>query len=127
MPVTISDTELCGIFIYFDLFEDPFSSSRLCSSIYYVRPLFSRNKKSLATISNLISCICYLYLPGEVHVFCTQDLYKFMIQGIHKMTFYLFFFSKWHWHFFFLVLLKSMFLNETCFNYFNKSEKSKNV
>lgn len=127
MPVTISDTELCGIFIYFDLFEDPFSSSRLCSSIYYVRPLFSRNKKSLATISNLISCICYLYLPGEVHVFCTQDLYKFMIQGIHKMTFYFFFFSKWHWHFFFLVLLKSMFLNETCFNYFNKSEKSKNV
>lgn len=125
MPVTISDTEMCGIFIYFDLFEDPLSSSRLCSSIYYVRPLFSRNKKSLATISNLISCICYLYLPGEV--FCTQDLYKFMIQGIHKMTFYFFFFSKWHWHFFFLVLLKSMFLNETCFNYFDKSEKSKNV
>lgn len=87
---------------------------------------FPEKQKSLATISNLISCICYLYLPGEVHVFCTQDLYKFMIQGIHKMTFY-FFFSKWHWHFFFLVLLKSMFLNETCFNYFNKSEKSKNV
>lgn len=50
-----------------------------------------KQKSLLATISNLISCICYLYLSGEV--FCTQDLYKFMIQGIHKMTFYFFFFK----------------------------------
>lgn len=114
MPVRISDTEMCGIFIYFDLFEDPLSSSRLCSSIYYVRPLFSRKQKSLATISNLISCICYLYLPGEV--FCTQDLYKFyMIQGIHKNDILLLLFFKMALALFlFLVLLKSMFLNETC-------------
>lgn len=74
---------------------------------------FPEKQKSLATISNLISCICYLYLPGEV--FCTQDLYKFMIQGIHKNDILLLLFFKMALALFlFLVLLKSMFLNETC-------------
>lgn len=88
---------------------------------------FPEKQKSLATIRNLISCICYLYLSGEV--FCTQDLYKFMIQGIHKMTFYFLFFSKWHWHFLFWIgtIEVHLFKWDMCFDYFNKSEKSKNV
>lgn len=61
---------------------------------------FPEKQKSLATISNLISCICYLYLPGEV--FCTQDLYKFMIQGIHKNDILLLFFFKMALAFFIL-------------------------
>lgn len=81
---------------------------------------FPEKQKSLATIRNLISCICYLYLSGEV--FCTQDLYKFMIQGIHKMTFYFFFF-KMALAFFFLRV--NFFKWDMCFDYFNKSEKSK--
>lgn len=83
-----------------------------------------KQKSLLATISNLISCICYLYLPGEV--FCTQDLYKFMIQGIHKMTFYFFFFFKMALAFFFLGTIEvHVFKWDMCFDYFNKSEKSK--
>lgn len=75
---------------------------------------FPETQKSLATISNLISCICHLYLPGEV--FCTQDLYKFIwYREFIKMTFYFFSFFKMALALFlFLVLLKSMFLNETC-------------
>lgn len=61
---------------------------------------FPEKQKSLATIRNLISCICYLYLPGEV--FCTQDLYKFMIQGIHKNDILLLFFFKMALAFFIL-------------------------
>lgn len=45
MLVTISDIEMCGIFIYFDLFEDFFFLFRLCLLIYYVRLLFFRKIK----------------------------------------------------------------------------------
>lgn len=85
-----------------------------------------KQKSLLATISYLISCICYLYLPGEV--FCTQDLYKFIWYRE---------FIKWHFtSFFFKMALAFFFLGTTevhvfkwdmCFVYFNKSEKSKNV
>lgn len=61
---------------------------------------FPEKQKSLATISNLISCICYLYLPGEV--FCTQDLYKFIWYRE---------FIKWHFtSFFFKMALAFFFL-----------------
>lgn len=83
-----------------------------------------KQKSLLATISNLISCICYLYLPGEV--FCTQDLYKFIWYRE---------FIKWHFtSFFFKMALAFFFLGtievhvfkwDMCFDYFNKSEKSK--
>lgn len=70
---------------------------------------FPEKQKSLATISNLISCICYLYLPGEV--FCTQDLYKFIwYREFIKWHFTSFFFQNGTGIFFFLVL----WLNETC-------------
>lgn len=73
---------------------------------------FPEKQKSLATISNLISCICYLYLPGGV--FCTQDLYKFIWYREFIKWHFTSFFFKMALAFFFLVLLKSMFLNETC-------------
>lgn len=86
---------------------------------------FPEKQKSLATISNLISCICYLYLPGEV--FCTQDLYKFMIQGIHKNDILLFFFFQNGTGIIFVLgtIEVHVFKWDMCFDYFNKSEKSK--
>lgn len=88
---------------------------------------FPEKQKSLATISNLISCICYLYLPGEV--FCTQDLYKFIWYREFIKWHFTSFFSKWHWHFLFLIGTTEVhvFKWDMCFVYFNKSEKSKNV
>lgn len=58
-----------------------------------------KQKSLLATISNLISCICYLYLPGEV--FCTQDLYKFIWYRE---------FIKWHFTSFFFKMALAFFI-----------------
>lgn len=86
---------------------------------------FPEKQKSLATISNLISCICYLYLPGEV--FCTQDLYKFIwYREFIKWHFTSFFFQNGTGIIFVLGTIEvHVFKWDMCFDYFNKSEKSK--